>query len=64
MFFPNWPVHNRRAPFLANDEMLIARIRGAILFGAGGIGLNLAEKAGTKGLHVARIPKPETQRPA
>ena len=64
MFRPNWPAHNRRAPFLANDEMLKARIRGVILFGAGGIGLNLAEKAEAKGLHVARIPKPETQRPA
>ena len=64
MFRPNWPAHNRRAPFLANDEMLKARIRGVILFGGGGIGLNLAEKAEAKGLHVARIPKPETQRPA
>ena len=64
MFRPNWPAHNRRAPFLANDEMLKARIRGVILFGGGGIGLNLAEKAEAKRLHVARIPKPEAERPA
>ena len=32
-----------------------------ILFGGGGIGLNLADKAEAKGLHVARIPPPEAQ---
>ncbi|WP_299844353.1 DUF2493 domain-containing protein [uncultured Jannaschia sp.] len=64
MFRPNWSAFNKAAPFRANDEMLTARIRGVILFGGGGIGLNLAEKAEGKGLHVARIPKPEAQRPA
>ena len=40
-------------------NLLKARIRGVILFGGGGIGLNLAEKAEDTGLHVARIPCPE-----
>ena len=64
MFRPNWPAHNRRAPFLANDEMLRAKIKGVILFGGNGIALNLAEKAEAKGLHVARIPKPAPKRNA
>jgi len=64
LFRPNWAAHNRAAPFRANDEMLTARIAGVILFGGGGIGLNLAEKAEGKGLHVARIAKPEAQRDA
>ncbi len=64
LFRPNWAAHNRAAPFRANDEMLTARIAGVILFGGGGIGLNLAEKAEGKKLHVARIPKPEAQRDA
>ncbi|PZX14253.1 uncharacterized protein DUF2493 [Palleronia aestuarii] len=64
MFRPNWPAHNRRAPFLANDEMLRAKIKGVILFGGNGIALNLATKAEAKGLHVARIPKPEPKRDA
>ncbi len=58
MFRPNWSAFNKAAPFRANDEMLKARIRGVILFGAGGIGLNLADKAAEKGLHVARIEDP------
>ncbi len=64
LFRPNWAAHNRAAPFRANDEMLTARIAGVILFGGGGIGLNLAEKAEGKKLHVARVPKPEAQRDA
>ncbi|MDO5758178.1 MAG: DUF2493 domain-containing protein [Rhodobacterales bacterium] len=59
LFRPNWPAFKKAAPFRANDEMLKARIRGVILFGGGGIGLNLAEKAEDNGLHVARIPAPE-----
>lgn len=62
LFRPNWSAFNKAAPFRANDEMLKARIRGVILFGGGGIGLNLAEKAEARKLHVARIPKPETAR--
>ena len=62
LFRPNWSAFNKAAPFRANDEMLTARIRGVILFGGGGIGLNLAEKAEAKKLPVARIPKPETAR--
>ena len=61
LFRPNWAAFARAAPFRANDEMLQARLRGVILFGGGGIGLNLADKAEAKGLHVARIPAPETQ---
>ena len=61
LFRPNWPAFRRAAPFRANDEMLAARIRGVILFGAGGIGLNLADKAEKKGLHVARIEAPAPQ---
>ena len=55
LFRPNWNAHAKAAPFRANDEMLRACLRGVILFGGGGIGLNLAEKAEKKGLHVARI---------
>ena len=55
LFRPNWNAHAKAAPFRANDDMLRARIRGVILFGGGGIALNLAEKAEAKGLHVARI---------
>ena len=62
LFRPNWNAFRKAAPFRANDEMLAARIRGVILFGGGGIALNLAEKAEAKGLHVARIPEPEAQR--
>ena len=62
LFRPNWTAFRKAAPFRANDEMLAARIRGVILFGGGGIALNLAEKAEAKGLHVARIPEPEAQR--
>ena len=62
LFRPNWSAFNKAAPFRANDEMLTAKIAGVILFGGGGIGLNLAEKAEAKGLHVARIPKPEKAR--
>ncbi len=62
LFRPNWAAHNKAAPFRANDEMLTAKIKGAILFGGGGIGLNLAEKAEAKGLHVARVPAPEKPR--
>ena len=58
LFRPNWSAFAKAAPFRANDEMLTARIRGVILFGGGGIGLNLADKAAEKGLHVARIPDP------
>jgi len=58
LFRPNWSAFSKAAPFRANDEMLKARIRGVILFGAGGIGLNLADKAAEKGLHVARIEDP------
>ena len=63
IFRPNWPAFNKAAPFRANDEMLTARIAGVILFGGGGIGLNLAEKAEGKGLHVARVPKPDEKQP-
>ena len=59
LFRPNWAAFNKAAPFKANDEMLAARIRGVILFGSGGIGLNLADKAAEKGLHVARIKRPD-----
>ena len=59
LFRPNWSAFKKAAPFRANDEMLKARIRGVILFGAGGIGMNLADKAAEKGLHVARIEQPE-----
>ena len=59
LFRPNWAAFKRAAPFRANDEMLTAKIRGVILFGDGGIGLNLAGKAEEKGLHVARIAKPD-----
>ena len=62
LFRPNWNAFRKAAPFRANDEMLAARIRGVILFGGGGIALNLAEKAEAKGLHVARIAEPEAQR--
>lgn len=62
LFRPNWAAHNKAAPFRANDEMITARIAGLILFGGGGIGLNLAEKAEGKRLHVARVPKSETNR--
>ena len=58
LFRPNWSAFAKAAPFRANDEMLTARIRGVILFGGGGIGLNLADKAAEKGLHVARIADP------
>ena len=61
LFRPNWPAFAKAAPFRANDEMLSARIRGVILFGGGGIGLNLADKAEAKGLHVARIEAPAPQ---
>ena len=64
LFRPNWAAHNKAAPFRANDEMLTARIAGVILFGGGGIGLNLAEKAEGKGLYVARIPMPEGKQDA
>lgn len=59
LFRPNWAAHKKAAPFRANDEMLTARLRGVILFGGGGIGLNLAGKAEERGLHVARIEAPE-----
>ena len=62
LFRPNWNAFRKAAPFRANDEMLAARLRGVILFGGGGIALNLAEKAEAKGLHVARIAEPEAQR--
>ena len=62
LFRPNWNAFRKAAPFRANDEMLAARLRGVILFGGGGIALNLAEKAEAKGLHVARIVEPEAQR--
>ena len=62
LFRPNWTAFRKAAPFRANDEMLAARLRGVILFGGGGIALNLAEKAEAKGLHVARIAEPEAQR--
>lgn len=58
LFRPNWSAFNKAAPFRANDEMLTAKIKGVILFGGGGIGLNLADKASEKGLHVARIADP------
>ena len=58
LFRPNWAAFAKAAPFRANDEMLKAHIRGVILFGAGGIGLNLADKAADNGLHVARIEDP------
>ena len=58
LFRPNWNAFRKAAPFRANDEMLTARIKGVILFGGGGIALNLAEKAEKKGLHVARITEP------
>ena len=61
LFRPNWNAFRKAAPFRANDEMLKARIRGVILFGGGGIGINLADKAAEKGLHVARIEQPEPQ---
>ena len=64
LFRPNWPAFNKAAPFRANDEMLTAKIAGVILFGGGGIGINLADKAEEKGLHVARIAPPETPRDA
>ena len=59
LFRPNWSAFRKAAPFRANDEMLKARIRGVILFGGGGIGMNLADKAAEKGLHIARIEQPE-----
>ena len=62
LFRPNWPAFNKAAPFRANDEMLTAGLRGVILFGGGGIGLNLADKAAEKGLHVSRIDNPEPHR--
>ena len=62
LFRPNWNAFRKAAPFRANDEMLRTRLRGVILFGGGGIGLNLAEKAEKKGLHVARVNEPEVQR--
>ena len=55
LFRPNWNAFRKAAPFRANDEMLSAKLRGVILFGGGGIALNLAEKAEKKRLHVARI---------
>ena len=64
LFRPNWNAFRKAAPFRANDEMLSARIRGVILFGGGGIALNLAEKAERKGLHVARIAEPEARHDA
>ena len=64
LFRPNWAAHNKAAPFRANDEMLTAKVSGVILFGGGGIGLNLAQKAEEKGLHVARIEAPEKAREA
>jgi hypothetical protein len=63
LFRPNWPAFNKAAPFRANDDMLTAKIAGVILFGGGGIALNLGQKAEAKGLHVARIAAPETTRP-
>ncbi len=62
LFRPNWPAFNKAAPFRANDEMLTAKIAGVIVFGGGGIGLNLAQKAEAKGLHVARIEAAEKPR--
>ena len=62
IFRPNWPAFNKAAPFRANDEMLTANLAGIILFGGGGIALNLAEKAEAKRLHVARIAAPEDAR--
>ena len=61
LFRPNWSAFAKAAPFRANDEMLTAKIAGVILFGGGGIGLNLADKAAGKGLHVARIKEPAMQ---
>jgi hypothetical protein len=55
LFRPNRKAHPKAAPFRASDDMLRAHLRGVILFGGGGIGLNLAEKAQKKGLHVARV---------
>jgi hypothetical protein len=62
LFRPNWPAFNKAAPFRANDEMLTAGLRGVILFGGGGIGLNLADKAAEKGLRVSRIDGPDAHR--
>ena len=64
LFRPNWAAHAKAAPFRANDDMLRTKLRGVILFGGGGIALNLAEKAEGKRLHVARIEHCERQRAA
>ena len=56
LFRPNWEAHGRSAPYKANDEMVAAKLDGAIVFTLrSGIALNLADKAEAKGLHAARI---------
>ena len=50
LFLPNWAAFSRAAPFKATDEMVGARLEGVILFGGGGIALNLAQKAEARGI--------------
>ncbi|TRD13817.1 DUF2493 domain-containing protein [Palleronia caenipelagi] len=65
IFRPNWPAFKKAAPFRANDEMIRAKVKGAIVFGTkSGIALNLADKLEEKAKHVSRIKGPEKTRDA
>ena len=58
LFRPHWEAHGAAAPYKANDEMVAAKLAGAIVFGSAGVALNLADKAEARGLHAARIARP------
>ncbi|TRD15774.1 DUF2493 domain-containing protein [Palleronia caenipelagi] len=65
IFRPNWAAFKKAAPFRANDEMIRAKVKGAIVFGTkSGIALNLADKLEEKAKHVSRIKGPEKTRDA